>query len=313
VIVTDTSLAALLLTNRIVDVGHKPLSASEFWSLHKVVGDPSVLLGMTAEEMSAQLALTREQAVRCVGLLEAVTAFAFERERLEEEGVRLISALDDAFPARLARRLGDACPAFLVVGGLVPYLHLRAIGVVGSRDASPAALDAAGSAAKTASAHEMAVVSGLARGIDQAAMTAALDAGVAVIGVPSEGIRVAARNAQVRARVHGGELCVASPYGPGMRFTAGSAMGRNKIIYGLAEVTLVVCSESGSGGTWDGAREALRRRFGRVAVWTGEGAGPGNARLIELGASPIEDLDDLLAVAAGGVPEVSAPQPSLFD
>ena len=43
-IVTDTSLAALLLTNRIVDVGHKPLSAGEFWMLCERVHDLAALL-----------------------------------------------------------------------------------------------------------------------------------------------------------------------------------------------------------------------------------------------------------------------------
>jgi predicted Rossmann fold nucleotide-binding protein DprA/Smf involved in DNA uptake len=96
----------------------------------------------------------------------------------------------------------------------------------------------------------------------------------------------------VRVRVRcdegvAGELCLASPYGPSTRFTAGNAMGRNKIICGLADVTLVVCAESGSGGTWGGATEALRRGFGRVAVWTREGAGPGNAELVGRGATPV--------------------------
>ncbi|MGD9998714.1 MAG: DNA-processing protein DprA [Ilumatobacteraceae bacterium] len=310
---TDASLAALLLTNRIVDVGHKPLSASEFWSLHQAVDDLSSLAGMTVGELATTLSITDVEAERFTGLLEARTAFAFERERLEEEGVRLISALDDAFPERLRARLGGACPAFLLVGGPLPFLQSQALGVVGSRDASPEALEVAASVAATASAHDMAVVSGLARGVDQAAMAAALDGGVAVIGVPSEGIRVAGRDPEVRQRVHSGQLCVASPYGPGVRFTAGNAMGRNKLIYALADVTLVVCADSGSGGTWEGAREALRRGFGRVAVWIGAGAGPGNPQLVDMGGVPVSDIADLVTVAARAEPPASERQPTLFE
>ncbi|MCU1360981.1 MAG: Rossmann fold nucleotide-binding protein involved in uptake-like protein, partial [Ilumatobacteraceae bacterium] len=159
----------------------------------------------------------------------------------------------------------------------------------------------------------MAVVSGLARGIDQAAMKGALDAGIPVIGVPTEGIRVAARSPEIRRRAHSGELCIASPYGPAMRFTAGNAMGRNKIIYALADVTLVVCSEAGSGGTWEGAREAMRRSFGQVAVWTGDGAGPGNAKLIELGGVGVSELRDVLKMEAAQSVRSGSEQPSLFD
>lgn len=198
----------------------KPLSAGEFWNVCRAVADPSLLSGMSASDISAKLSIPLADGERYAALLGAGTAFAFERERLEEEGVHLISALDDAFPERLRERLRDACPPFLLVAGPIDFLDLDAIGVVGSRDASPAALEIAGSVAAVASSNRMAIVSGLARGIDQAAMASALDAGVPVVGVPTEGIRVAARSPEIRRRAHASELCVASPYAPGMRFVA---------------------------------------------------------------------------------------------
>lgn len=311
--VTDTSLAALLLTNRIVDVGAKPLSAGEFWELQRKIPDLDVLMGASADGLRDQVG--PEEAERIAGLLDAGTAFAFERERLQEEGVQLVSALDDQFPGRLKSMLGDACPAFLLVAGPIEFLALPMVGVVGSRDASPAAMEVAGEVARAAASRGRAVVSGLARGIDQAAMMAALDAGASVVGVPSEGVRVAARNAEVRSRVHAGELCIASPYGPGVRFTAGTAMGRNKVVYALADMTLVVCTDHGKGGTWEGAREAMRRRFGRVAVWTGDGEGPGNAALVKQGATAVGSVDELFEVGEQPMPEIAtaAAQASLFD
>jgi DNA processing protein len=309
VIVTDTSLAALLLTNRIVDVDIKPLSSSEFWSLCRSVEDPSSLIGLSVEGVSDASELSPEQAERVARLLEAGTAFSFERERLAEEGVLLVSALDDAFPTGLRERLGDSCPAFLLIAGPIDFMKVPAVGVVGSRNASTEALAVAESAAKVAASAGRAIVSGLARGIDQAAMAAALDAGAPVVGFPTEGLRVVGRNAEIRRRVHAGELCMASPYGPATRLTAANAMGRNKLTYGHADVTLVVCSDMGSGGTWEGAREAMRRGFGRVAVWTGEGAGPGNAKLVESGGAAITDSRELLTLEPAGLPK----QSSLFD
>jgi predicted Rossmann fold nucleotide-binding protein DprA/Smf involved in DNA uptake len=310
VIVTDTSLAALLLTNRIVDVDVKPLSSSEFWSLCRSVKDPSTLVGLTVTEIAEASELSPEQAERAARLLEAGTAFAFERERLAEEGLLLVSALDGAFPAGLRERLGDSCPAFLLIAGPIDFLRVAAVGVVGSRDASTEARSVAESAAKVAADAGRAIVSGLARGIDQVAMASALGAGAPVVGFPADGVRVVGSNAEIRSRVHAGELCLASPYGPSTRFTAGNAMGRNKLIYGHADVTLVVCSDVGSGGTWEGASEAMRRGFGRVAVWTGEGAGPGNAKLVELGGAAITDPRELLTLEPAGL---QPKQSSLFD
>lgn len=307
---TDTSHAALLLTNRIVDVDVKPLSAGEFWSLCRAVSDPSVLVEMSAASVADACAVPLEHASRIASLLGAGTAFSFERERLAEEGVLLVSALDESFPSRLRERLGDSCPAFLLVAGPLTFLDAPAIGIVGSHDASDETLAVAGSAAAEAAGAGRAVVSGLARGIDQVAMAAALDAGAPVVGFPSEGLRVVARNAEIRSRVHAGELCMASPYGPSTRFSAGNATGRNKLIYGHAEITLVVCADLGSGGTWEGASEAQRRNFGRVAVWMGSGSGPGNPKLVDAGAAPITDVRDLLTVDPVAPPPE---QPSLFD
>ncbi len=307
---TDTLLEALLLTNRLVDVGAKPLSSSEFWTLSRSVEDLSQLAGASVASISEVSELSADGAERVAQLLSAGTAFSFERERLEEEGIQLVSALDDAFPARLRQRLGDSCPAFLLVAGPIDFLTVSAVGVVGSRDASEQSSSVAASTATEAARSGRAVVSGLARGIDQAAMAAALDAGAPVVGFPAEGLRVVARNAEIRRRVHAGELCMASPYGPSTRFTAGNAMGRNKLIYGHADITLVVCSDLGSGGTWEGASEAMRRNFGRVAVWIGEGVGPGNAKLVESGGSPITDFHDLLTIEAVALPPM---QPSLFE
>jgi predicted Rossmann fold nucleotide-binding protein DprA/Smf involved in DNA uptake len=289
------------------------LSAGEFWSLCDTVGDPSLLAGLSQADIVEKAAVSTSDAERLTMLLGANTAFAFERERLKEEGVLLLSALDDAFPVRLRARLGTNCPSFLLVGGPADLLERRAIGVVGSRDAGPEALEVAAAAARLAAQYEIAVVSGLARGIDQAAMAAALEHGAGVVGVPTEGVRVVARSPEIRRRAHDGELCIASPYSPTMRFTAGNAMGRNKIVYALAEATLVVCSDAGSGGTWEGAREALRRGFGRVAVWVGEGAGLGNSKLIELGAVPISNVEQLLAIEPVEATPARARQASLFD
>lgn len=308
--VTDPSLAALLLTNRIVDVSVKPLSAGEFWSLCRVVQDPSVLVGRSASEVSDVWDVSLEQSQRVARLLGAGTAFSFERQRLAEHGILLVSALDDSFPTRLRERLGDLCPAFLLIAGPKEFLEFPAVGVVGSRDASENALAVAVSAAEVAATAGRSVASGLARGIDQVAMTSALDAGTQVVGYPSEGLRIAGRNAEIRSRVHAGELCMASPYGPSTRFTAGNAIGRNRLIYGHADVTLVVCADDGSGGTWEGAREAIHRGFGLVAVWMGEGAGPGNSKLVESGGVPITDLHDLLTVESVAPPPQ---QQSLFD
>lgn len=289
----DTSTAALLLVNRITDVGGaKPLSAREYWDLLKHVVNPADLLGLGIEQVE-KLGLGTELADRVVRLLDASVPFAFERERLESGGIQLVSTFDDGFPSRLHSRLGSSCPAFLLVVGVATWLNSGGLGVVGSRDVAEAGNNVARDAAAAAATRGEVVVSGLARGVDQVAMSAALNLGGLVTGVPSEGLSKISRSSEIRRHVLDEHLCLVSPYGPNSPFSAGNAMARNKLIYALSDRTLVVASDKETGGTWAGATEAMRRHFGSVAVWLGEGAGSGNNALAQKGAIPIRSLDEL--------------------
>ena len=291
----DRSRAALLLTNRLVRLDAAPMTAREFWQLVEHV-DPAELLGADVATIAERVGVDDDEAVRYRTLLDAATAMSFEQERLADGGISLISALDDSFPTPLRDRLGHGCPPFLLTAGRIDWLGGPSLGVVGSREADQPALDVARRAAELAVEHGRAVVTGLARGVDRAAIDGALDAGGVAVGIPAEGISLASRSAEVRRRVHAGELCIASPYAPDARFSAGSANGRNKIVYALSQVTFVVAAEDGSGGTWAGAKEALERRSCPVAVWMGDGAPAGNHALVRRGATPITDLAQLLDV-----------------
>ena len=80
-------------------------------------------------------------------------------------------------------------------------------------------------------------------------------------------------------------------------------MGRNKLIYALSAVTVVVASDLENGGTWAGAIEAIRQRYGKVAVWRGPGGGPGNAKLADLGVKPLGKIGDLESALVADDPE----------
>jgi len=83
---------------------------------------------------------------------------------------------------------------------------------------------------------------------------------------------------------------------PAAGFTPAAAMARNKLVYALADLTVVVAADNERGGTWSGADEALRKHYGRVAVWRGAGEGSGNAALERMGAIALRSPDDLEAI-----------------
>lgn len=60
----------------------------------------------------------------------------------------------------------------------------------------------------------------------------------------------------------------------------------------------MVASDLERGGTWEGATEALRRGYGRIAVWLGEGTGPGNEAIAGLAAAPVRSMEELLPLVS---------------
>jgi DNA processing protein len=93
----------------------------------------------------------------------------------ERLGAHLVSPGEDGYPPRLA--VLDDAPPLLGVRGLRDALMRPMIAIVGSRNASGAGLKFAGTLARDLSDAGFVIVSGLARGIDQAAHRASINGG----------------------------------------------------------------------------------------------------------------------------------------
>ena len=139
-------------------------------------------------------------------------------------------------------------------------------------------------------------------------MEAALLAEGQAVGVLADSLEKAIRPPEMCAYLESGDLVLLTPYHPKAGFSVGTAMGRNKLIYALADFALVVSSDAESGGTWAGAKEALDKRWVPVFICDGEGFPDGNRLLLKRGglAFPIpfekkatELADWLDAVRAG--------------
>jgi len=308
----NNSLATISLVSRLCDEGVRPLKASEYWKLCDQVEQLEVLMGKDETELSNHDGLTPEFPARIVRLLERARSIAFKLERLEHSGIATLTPFDDDYPQRLAERLHHKAPPILHAAGDPGILQNPGIGIVGSRDVSEDGALVAREAAERAAQLGYVLVSGGARGVDQIAMNAAHQAGGAVAGILADSLRRKLKAPDVRRAIHEERTVMCTPYGPDAPFSAGNAMGRNKLIYALARFTLVVASDVEKGGTWAGAVEALRIKSGLVGVWQGPGQGPGNELLIKKGAIPISSIDDLEAAvlnpeAALAVPATPAP------
>lgn len=226
------------------------------------------------------------------GSVEAGARAIAEAERL---GGRVLILEDPGYPD-LLRHIPDPAPVLFALGDR-SFLDRPAVAVVGSRDHTPYGGEVARRVAWAAASARLAVVSGMARGLDAVAHDAALDAAGGTIGVLGNGLGIVypAANAALYRRVAERGLLI-TEFAPGERPTAGSFPRRNRLISGLARVTVVVEAAEGSGALITAATALEQGR--EVMAVPGNITSPcsaGTNRLIRDGAEPLLDATDLLA------------------
>jgi DNA processing protein len=213
------------------------------------------------------------------------------------EGLRAVCRHRAGYPQAL---LDDrAAPPIVSWSGELP--DGPAVAVVGTRRASPDGLEVARSLGRGLAAAGVAVISGMALGVDSAAHEGALQAGGPTVAVLAGGADVAyprsKRALHGRIREHGAVLSEAPPGFVPRRWCFPA---RNRIIAGLASVTIVVQAAVRSGSL---ITAELAMDLGRdvAAVpgspldWRSAGA---NA-LLRDGATVVRDAVDALDLALG--------------
>ncbi len=289
----ENSLATILLVSRLCDEGVEPLNGTAYWSLREQIRYPRELLECNEAKLFEDYGLSGEFAARIVRLFDRARAMAFKLDGLKQSGISTLTPFDDRYPKRFVKQLGNKAPALLYATGNLDLLERPALGVVGSRDVSDHGATVAKDAGEQAAQLGYVLVSGGARGVDQLAMNAAFEAGGTIVGILADSLLRRLKAPDVRRAIHEERAVMCTPYSPDAPFSRGNAMGRNKLVYALSRVTLVVASADSSGGTWTGAIEALKQQSGCVGVWRGAGQGPGNEQLIENGALAIPSITSL--------------------
>jgi predicted Rossmann fold nucleotide-binding protein DprA/Smf involved in DNA uptake len=225
-------------------------------------------------------------------LLRRSGAMGLALEKWQRAGLWVMTRSDADYPVRLKKRLKHEAPPVLFGCGDRGLLNRAGIAVVGSQSANQEELGDASRLGAEIASQGFSVVSGGARGVDEAAMLGALESQGTAAGVLADSLLRAATSAKYRQGLMGRNLVLLSPYNPEASFDAGNAMARNKYIYCLADASVVVAAGKESGGTWNGATENLKH--GWVPLWVREhpGSDSGNAALVQQGARwlPAGDL-----------------------
>ena len=212
-------------------------------------------------------------------------------------GVELTQLPVADFPPLLREIPGG--PKQLYVRGTLPSTDLKWLAVVGSRACTSYGERALKYLISGLRGYPVAIVSGLAYGIDALAHKAALDAGLPTIAVPGSGLDwdVLYPRAHVglahEILASGGALL--SEFDPAMKATDYSFPQRNRIMAGMCQATLVIEAKEKSGSLITAKLAAEFNRDLLVvpgSIFSAESRG--THQFLKLGATPITSVEDLL-------------------
>ncbi|WP_321946775.1 DNA-processing protein DprA [Paraburkholderia sp. J10-1] len=232
--------------------------------------------------------------------------FAAQLEALQAwraaPGNALVTLADPAYPPRLLD-MPDP-PPLLYAKGRLELLHARAVAVVGSRSATPQAIDDAARFARTLAAAGLTVVSGLALGVDGAAHRGALHehgGTVAVIGTGADLVYPPAHHPLATEIASHGALVSEWPLGTPAR--SANFPQRNRVIAALVEGVVVIEAAQRSGSL---ITARLANEMGRdVFALPGSIHAPltrGCHGLIKQGAQLVESPEEVLDALNIGQP-----------
>lgn len=261
-------------------------------ALLKAYGSPERVLEAGRAQLARDLP---PAAIEALDSPEVVAASERALAWLEAPGRRLLTLADADYP-RLLLEIPDPPPVLYCVGR-TEVLARPALAIVGSRNATAQGRRDAERFARALSAAGVAIVSGLALGIDAAAHRGALEgegSTIAVLGTGADVVYPPA-NADLAARIAERGLLV-SEFALGTPPYARNFPRRNRLISGLSWGCLVVEAALGSGSLVTARLAADQGR--EVFALPGSIHSPlakGCHALIKSGAKLVESVEDLYA------------------
>lgn len=291
--------AVLLLTayfNKARDTAVRPLTNKEWgkfalWLKEKELRPENLLSGNISELLAgwsdSKITLDRLEQLMIRG-----SAMALAVEKWSRTGLWIITRSDTDYPQRLKKRLKNDSPPILFGCGNRSILNQGGIAVIGSRNTSEADLAFSRDLGKKTAEGGFSIVSGGARGVDEAAMLGALETEGTVIGVMADSLLKASSSRKYRQHIMNNNLVLISPFYPEAGFSPGNAMQRNKYIYCLSDSAVAVHSGT-KGGTWNGAIENINKQW--VPLWVKEtqDSEAGNGQLVAKGGHWLtQSIDD---------------------
>lgn len=281
-----TTLCSLLCINEDID----PLKPKEWEEMAKRLVkkklEPKDLLKLAPDEIENILGYSENDVQRILRLIDRSGSLAFEIEKYENIGIKIVTRADNNYPKILKKKLLSKCPPLFYFAGDLDICNLKSIGFVGSRNVDDEQIDVTKNFVEKMVSQGYAIVSGGAKGIDQISINAALSCGGKIILYVADSMIKKMKDPELIKAIHDKNAVIISVVKPDAGFNTGIAMMRNKYIYAQSEATIAIKSDYKKGGTWSGAVDNLKNRW-CIGYCFNDSKQKGNQELIKLGAIPV--------------------------
>ena len=287
---TGTEQGFLLLTSQLGDPGRRPLSIAQFRDLARraLAADREVTPRDLEVKDLERLGYDTPMAERIYGLLSGTRLLREYLKRGEACHCFPITRLDPGYPLAVRQRMGLDSPGVLWAKGDPSLLNRPTVAVVGSRELRPQNRLFAEEAGRQIAGQGFVLVSGNAKGADQCAQNACLEAGGSVISVVADSLQ------KHRALEN---MLYLSLDGFDATFSTQRALRRNYVIHSIASLTIAAQCSLGKGGTWDGTLMNLRNGWNPVCVFADGSTATGELQNRGALAVTASELGDLPALA----------------
>lgn len=255
---------------------------------------PSSFYAADTSKLSKTGIFTKQQITRITETKRLIDP-VLQYENALKKGIVTLPMEDDMYPYRL-REIKDA-PPVLFLKGRLPSPESPTVSVIGTRECSVYGMNVANRLGEQLGASNVALISGMARGVDSISQKASIDAGGYSCAVLGGGVDILypkeSRNLYEALCEKGG---IVSEFPPGTEPLKPYFALRNRIISGMSDVVCVIEAKKKSGTliTVDCALEQGREVYavpGRITDITSFGTND----LIKQGAGMISNIDDFIS------------------
>lgn len=222
---------------------------------------------------------------RLRSLLSRDFELQYELDNLNQQGIWLLTYLDNEYPKILKKKMRSHAPKLLFGSGPIEYLSRGGLALLGSQSANKVALQFAESLSMRCAKENLMLITGGSKGAESLVLETVLKNGGNAVAVVPDTLLSRCYTDLLSDAIREGRLTVISPFHPRSGFASNKLKDRNSIIFTLCDYAVIIASDLNRGGTFSGTVTELKRRKPLpIFAYVSNPESAGNRALIEMGA-----------------------------